>query len=156
MCKRHPKKPCTANIMLLSRTFPSAGFVPRQQPRLRSCCPPQSRSPCAVETQQLTSTPLRSSVSRRRSSWSCNCTVDPSRPVPSDERSRPAEDTPGQRTETPGAKNVNDVASEGRRKGLALMGELKELVTSSNAELKVRRGIRHIDCCSSGLQAYKI
>lgn len=74
--------------------------------------------------------------------------------MPSDEPARP-QDAPEPQAKTLSVNNTKDAASEGRRKGLALLGELKELVTSSNAELKVRRGTQRFAHCSPAMPICK-
>ncbi len=136
--------------MLLSATsrLGLAPQQPAQQPPFRSCCASKGRSPCAIGFPQLV--PLRNCITklsryaRRRS----NSIGDSARPAPVDEPSR-SNDTPKPQAEAPSLNCTKDAAAVGRHKGLALLEELKELVKSSNAELKVRPGTTHFAHCST-------
>ncbi len=115
-----------------------SGFAP-QQPRFRKCCASGSRSPCANGPSQLVPLPHGAKRPLRHVRWRCRSTVDSSRPAPGNELARSG-DTPDAQSATPSTHYAKDAAADGRRKGLALMEELKELVKSSNSELKVRPG----------------
>ncbi len=131
---------CRLTSMLLSANLRS-GFA-LQQPHFRTCCASESRSPCGNGFSQLI--PLRHYAKwpLRHSRWRYRSTAGCSRPAPGHEPSG----IPDAQAKAPSTNYTKGAAADGRRKGLALLGELKELVKSSNSELKVRPAgptIRH-------------
>ncbi len=132
---------------MLPSTALRSGLAP-QQPRFRKCCALKSRLPCAVGFPQRLSLRYSTKEVSRHARWRCSSTVSSSRPAPGDEPARSG-DTPGPQAEAPSTIHTKNAVVEGRRKGIELMEELKELVKSSNAELKVRPGTKRFAPCGT-------